>query len=122
LVNDLEELLFKAHLTDGKNINDLNTLKELGLEVGLNVEMIDEVLHSDAYASDVQQDIAAAQSVGVQGVPFFVFDSKYAVSGAQHVETFVKTLEKVWEEGKFDSKVTVLSATDGDSCGVDGCN
>jgi predicted DsbA family dithiol-disulfide isomerase len=120
--NDLEELLFKAYLTDGKNINDLDTLRSLGLEVGLNAEFIDEVLHSDAYANEVQQDINEAQSIGVQGVPFFVFDNKYSVSGAQHEETFVKTLEKVWEEGKFDSKVTALNTSDGDSCGIDGCN
>jgi predicted DsbA family dithiol-disulfide isomerase len=63
-----------------------------------------------------------AQKIGFQGVLFFVFDNKYAVSGAQHVETFVKKLEKVWEEGKFDSKVTVLNTTDGDGCGVDGCD
>jgi predicted DsbA family dithiol-disulfide isomerase len=122
LANDLEELLFKAYFTDGKNVNDLDTLKALGLEVGLNAEAIDEVLHSDAYANDVKQDIAAAQAIGVQGVPFFVFDSKYVVSGAQHVETFVKTLEKVWEEGKFEIKPTLLNTTDGDSCGIDGCN
>lgn len=122
LANDLEELLFKAYLTDGKNINDLDTLKAFGLEVGLNGESIDEVLHSNAYADEVQQDINEAQSIGVQGVPFFVFDNKYAVSGAQHVETFVKTLEKVWEESKFEAKPTLLNTTDGDSCGIDGCN
>ncbi|MGZ9677412.1 DsbA family oxidoreductase [Flavobacterium sp. GNP001] len=122
LANDLEELLFKAYLTDGKNINDLDTLKVLGLEVGLSAESIDEVLHSNVYANEVQLDIHEAQSIGVQGVPFFVFDNKYAVSGAQHVETFLKTLEKVWEEGKFDSKVTLLNTTDGDSCGIDGCD
>ena len=122
LANDLEELLFKAYLTDGKNINDLDILRALGLEIGLNAESIDEVLHSNAYANEVQQDSIEAQAIGVQGVPFFVFDNKYAVSGAQHVETFVKTLEKVWEEGKFDSKLTVLNTTDGDSCGIDGCD
>ncbi|OAB28627.1 Predicted dithiol-disulfide isomerase, DsbA family [Flavobacterium fryxellicola] len=122
LANDLEELLFKAYLTDGKNINDLSTLKELGMEVGLPTEVIDEVLHSDAYAKEVQQDITQAQSIGVQGVPFFVFDNKYSVSGAQHVETFVNTLEKVWEEGKFQINPISLNTTDGDSCGVDGCN
>ena len=97
LANDLEELLFKAYLTDGKNINDSDTLKALGLEVGLSAESIDEVLQSNVYANEVQHDMDEAQSIGVQGVPFFVFDNKYAVSGAQHVETFVKTLEKVWE-------------------------
>jgi protein disulfide-isomerase len=66
------------------------------------------------------KDIEMAQNVGVQGVPFFVFDNKYAVSGAQHIETFVKTLEKVWEEGDFESKITVLNSANDDSCGIDG--
>ena len=120
--NELEELLFKAYLTDGKNINDLETLTQLGQQVGLDTKEIDIVLQSDAYAKEVKEDIEMAQSIGVQGVPFFVFDNKYAVSGAQHVETFVKTLEKAWEEGQFDSKITLLNTTDGDSCGIDGCN
>jgi predicted DsbA family dithiol-disulfide isomerase len=122
LANDLEELLFKAYLTDGKNINDLDLLKELGVEVGLIPEAIDKVLHSDDYANEVQQDIIEAQSIGVQGVPFFVFDNKYSVSGAQHEETFVKTLEKVWEQGTFGIKPIVLNTTTGDSCGIDGCD
>jgi protein disulfide-isomerase len=78
-------------------------------------------LKSDVYAKEVKQ-ILEAQSIGVQGVPFFVFDNKYAVSGAQHVETFVKNFRKVWEEGKFISKPTLLPTTDADSCGPDGCN
>jgi protein disulfide-isomerase len=122
LSNELEELLFKAYLTDGKNVNDLPTLTELGLQVGLEIKEIEAVLNSDAYAKEVKEDILEAQSIGVQGVPFFVLDNKYAVSGAQHVETFVKTLEKVWEEGNFVSKPTLLNTTDGDSCGIDGCN
>ena len=122
LANDLEELLFKAYLTEGKNINDNNTLKELGVSVGLNEHDIDEVLNSDAYANDVKQDIQNANSIGVQGVPFFVFDNKYAVSGAQPATAFLETLQKVWEEGKFDSKVTLINTTEGDSCGIDGCD
>ncbi len=122
LSNDLEELLFKAYLTEGKNINDTNTLKQLGISVGLNSDEINEVLESNAYANEVKQDIQKAQSIGVQGVPFFVFDSKYAVSGAQPATAFLETLEKVWQEGKFDSKVTLLNTTQGDSCGIDGCD
>ena len=79
-------------------------------------------MRSDAYANEVQQDINSAQSIGVQGVPFFVFDNKYVVSGAQSATAFLETLEKVWQEGKFDSKITLLNTTDGDSCGIDGCN
>ena len=122
LANDLKELLFKSYFTDGKDINDLDTLKELGVAVGLNAVAIDEVLHSDAYIYDVQQDINESQSIGVQGVPFFVFDGKYAVSGAQHVDTFLQTLEKVWHEGNFNSKVLPQHIADGNTCGVEGCD
>ncbi|SHF89907.1 Predicted dithiol-disulfide isomerase, DsbA family [Flavobacterium segetis] len=122
LANNLEELLFKAYLTDGLNINDLATLKDLGVKIGLNSQDIDEVLNSDIYAKDVASDILEAQSIGVQGVPFYVFDNKYAVSGAQHVDTFINTLEKVWKEGNFVAKPIVLNTTLGDSCGIDGCN
>ena len=122
LANDLEEQLFKAYLTEGKNINDNNTLKELGVSVGLNEHDIDNILISDAFANDVKQDIQNANSIGVQGVPFFVFDNKYAVSGAQPATAFLETLQKVWEEGKFDSKVTLINTAEGDSCGIDGCD
>lgn len=117
----LKELLFKAYLTDGKNINDLATLSTLAQEVGIKKELAEGVLNSDAYSEAVKQDIQMAQQIGVQGVPFFVFDNKYAVSGAQHVETFVKTLEKVWEEGDFAPKLTLINTQEGDSCGIEGC-
>ncbi|AWG20621.1 disulfide bond formation protein DsbA [Flavobacterium faecale] len=120
--DELKELLFKAYMTDGKDVNDLPTLSALGQEVGLEKSVVDEVLHSNAFEQEVQNDIAMAQQIGVQGVPFFVFDNKYAVSGAQHVETFVQTLEKVWEEGTFGPKLTLLNTEEGDSCGIEGCN
>lgn len=122
LGNDLKELLLRAYMTEGKDVNDTNTLIALGESVGLDTELIEDVLNSDAYGQEVKNDIAVAQQIGVQGVPFFVFDNKYAVSGAQHVETFVKTLEKVWEEGDFGPQLTILNANEGDSCGIDGCN
>jgi predicted DsbA family dithiol-disulfide isomerase len=122
LANDLEELLFKAYLTEGKNINDLETLSKLGIEVGLDSEEIAQVLNSNTYGSEVQQDQEEANVIGVQGVPFFVLDNKYAISGAQPATAFLETLEKVWEEGKFETKPTLLNTTDGDSCGIDGCD
>lgn len=122
LSSELKELLFKAYLTDGKDINDKETLKQLGIQIGLNAYEIDEVLNSNSYSKEVKEDIQMAQKIGIQGVPFFVFDNKYAVSGAQHVETFVKTLEKVWKEGDFESKITILNSENTDACGIDGCN
>jgi len=92
------------------------------LEVGLKKEEIEIVLNSDTYTKEVMQDQEEAQAIGVTGVPFFVFDNKYAVSGAQQPETFLKTLEKAWEDGGFDSKVILQNATDGNSCGIDGCD
>jgi protein disulfide-isomerase len=122
LANDLEELLFKAYLTEGKNINDLDTLSKLGIEVGLDSQEITQVLNSDTYGAEVKKDQEEANAIGVQGVPFFVLDNKYAISGAQPASAFLETLGKVWEEVKFESKVTLLNTTDGDSCGIDGCN
>ncbi|RVT79722.1 DsbA family oxidoreductase [Flavobacterium sufflavum] len=122
LGSQLKELLFKAYFTNGEDVNNKETLKQIGIQAGLDPNKIDEVLNSNSYADEVQQDMLAAQKIGVQGVPFFIFDNKYAISGAQHVETFVKTLEKVWEEGDFESKITILNATSENSCGIDGCN
>ena len=121
LANDLEELLFKAYLTEGKNINDLDTLSKLGIEVGLDAETVAKVLNSDTYGAEVQQDQEEANAIGVQGVPFFVLDNKYAISGAQPATAFLETLEKVWQEGKFESKVTLVNTTTENSCDINGC-
>ena len=122
LANKLEELLFKAYLTDGQDLNNLDTLSKLGIEAGLEFEAVSQVLHSDLYSNEVKQDILEANAVGVQGVPFFVFDHKYAVSGAQPAMTFLQTLEKVWQEGKFDSKVNLINSSTDNSCDINGCN
>ena len=81
-----------------------------------------QLLNSDAYAKEVKKDIKEANEIGVQGVPFFVFDSKYAISGAQPATAFLQTLEKVWQEGKFDSKVTLLNTSTENSCDINGCD
>jgi protein disulfide-isomerase len=122
LANELEELLFKAYFTEGKDLNKLETLNELGIAVGLEADAVAQVLHSNAYSQEVKQDIQEAGAIGVQGVPFFVFDTKYAVSGAQPATTFLQTLEKVWQEGQFDSKVTLLNTTTDNSCDINGCD
>jgi len=122
LANELEELLFKAYFTDGKDLNNLDTLSQLGIEVGLESEAITKVLHSNAYSKEVKQDIQEANAIGVQGVPFFVFDNKYAISGAQPATAFLQTLEKVWQEGQFDSKVTLINTSTENSCDINGCD
>ena len=93
-----EEALFNAYFTRGKNIADHDTLTDLGVEIGLDANEIKQVLATDTYADAVQRDIEEAQYLGIRGVPFFVVNGKYAVSGAQPVEVFLETLVKAQEE------------------------
>lgn len=98
LGDQAEEALFKAYFTDGKNMAEMNDLIEIGVSIGLDAVELTTILESDAFAYEMMQDVQEAQNIGVQGVPFFVFDRKYAVSGAQPVEAFLQTLEKSFAE------------------------
>jgi predicted DsbA family dithiol-disulfide isomerase len=117
---EAEEQLFKAYFTDGKNIDDTETLIELGVQIGLNATELKQALHGDAYASEVKKDIAQAQHYGIQGVPFFVLDNKYAVSGAQAVPVFEETLKKAFGEWQQENPKPKLETIEGKSCGPDG--
>ncbi|VXC24620.1 Disulfide bond formation protein DsbA [Flavobacterium sp. 9AF] len=121
LGNELKEQLFKAYFTEGKDVHNLNTLSELGQKVGMQRNEVESVLHSNAYADEVENDITMAKEIGIQGVPFFVFDNKYAVSGAQPEETFLGALEKTWQEGNFEKAFIVDANNKGLNCGIDGC-
>ena len=92
----MEEIFFKAYFTDGEDLNNGLTLIKLGNQAGLEESEVREVLESDdLFLKEVQSDIKEAGEIGVQGVPFFVFDRKYAISGAQPVESFVKTIQEI---------------------------
>lgn len=91
---EMKNRLFQAFFTEGKNIDDNETLLALATEIGLDATDVKAVLESDKYSEAVKLDIQESQQLGVQGVPFFVFDRKYAVSGAQAPEGFLETLEK----------------------------
>ena len=93
-----EERLFLAYFTEGADMGDPEQLLKLGKEIGLTEADILGALESDGYAYLVKQDIQEAQSIGVTGVPFFVFNRKYAVSGAQPPQIFLQTLEQSFKE------------------------
>ena len=95
--NELEELIFKAYFTEGKDVSEIQTLIELGKNVGLDENEIRNMLASNQFKDEVQNDIIEAQQIGVRGVPFFVLDRKYAISGAQPQVVFTETLGKAWE-------------------------
>ena len=115
-----EEALFKAYFTDGKNIDDETTLVELGVSIGLEAEETLQALQGDAFAEDVKQDIAEAQYLGIRGVPFFVLNEKYAISGAQAVPVFEETLNKAFDEWQNDHMRPDRNIISGDSCTTEG--
>lgn len=96
--NEAEEKLFAAYFTEGKNIDDAETLMAMAAELGLDVTKLANVMGSGAYAKDVMADIDEAQELGIRGVPFFVLNRKYAISGAQETAVFLDTLQKAFAE------------------------
>jgi protein disulfide-isomerase len=93
-----KEQLFSAYFVEGKDIGDAATLQKLGQDLGLTEAEAKDALTNPIYAQRVRADIKAAEQLQVGGVPFFVFDNKYAISGAQPVATFSQTLEKSHKE------------------------
>jgi predicted DsbA family dithiol-disulfide isomerase len=96
--DEAEEKLFSAYFNEGKNLDDYDVLIELGKEIGLDNDALKIALESGAYAEDVRTDIREAEQLGLRGVPFFVFDRTYGVSGAQDSKVFLETLEKCVRE------------------------
>jgi predicted DsbA family dithiol-disulfide isomerase len=100
LGDQAEERLFRAYFTEGKNFGDHETLVQLGEEIGLAENGIRAALVSDEFTEKVEYDIREAEELGIRGVPFFVFDRKYAISGAQPPEQFTQVLNLSFKEWK----------------------
>ena len=115
-----KERLMAAYYLEGRDLNQLDTLTNLAAEIGLDPEAARQALEAGTYANEVRRDEYEAQQIGVQGVPFFVFEDKYAVSGAQPSEVFAEVLGKVWDENHPKNQPVMLA--DGPACGPDGCD
>jgi predicted DsbA family dithiol-disulfide isomerase len=96
--DELTNRLMKAYFTDGLNLSDYNTLAKLALEVGLNEKEALEILSNDSFKDQVQKEQLEARQIGVQGVPFFVLNRKYGISGAQQKEYFLQALNQIYQE------------------------
>jgi predicted DsbA family dithiol-disulfide isomerase len=94
LAGAVHERLMRAALVDGEAVDDTATLVRLATEVGLPAGETREVLSGTAYGDEVRDDIRQAGALGATGVPFFVFDRTYGISGAQPVELFLRTLRE----------------------------
>lgn len=120
---EMSTRLFSAYFTEGSLISDLAVLEELAQEVGLNIDEVKAVLEDkSAYLDEVRSDETQAHQFGISSVPYIVIDNKYAIKGAQPLETFVGALEKAWSE-KHPKPVfeEVSSGEAGMNCDGDGC-
>ena len=113
----VKEALLDAYFSQARNVADHAVLREIGVGAGLDAARVDEVLASREFAADVDTDVEQAQAYGATGVPFFVVDRKYGVSGAQPVEAFTQVLERAWA----DAHPAIEMVTGGEECGPDGC-
>lgn len=117
LMKEMTERILHAYFTESKHIGDHETLAQLAAEVGLNREAVEKMLASDEMEDAVRADERTAKQIGVTGVPFFLIDKKYALTGAQPTDVFVQVLEKVISE----NKIVVLNNDDSMICDENGC-
>lgn len=118
--NAAEEALFRAHFIDGQDIGSEEVLATIGAQIGLDKGKVIQMLSSDDWAKEVEQDINDARYFGVSGVPFFVFNRKYAISGAQDENVFLNTIEKAFAEWQKEQKKSKLEIIEGKVCKPNG--
>lgn len=118
--NEAEELLFSAYFIEGKNIADQEVLAGLGTQLGLDAGQVKEQLANHTYADAVLKDMYEAQVLNIRGVPFFVLNDKYAISGAQPEPVFLQVLEKAYHEQQNQQLTSSANNQSGDSCSIDG--
>ncbi|MGA3600704.1 DsbA family oxidoreductase [Lysinibacillus agricola] len=120
-VTALVEALLRNYFIEAKRIGQDDVLIDIAEQVGLNREEVTKVLSSDDFKTEVETDIQEGLHLGVRGVPFFVLNRKYGISGAQPQAVFEETLRKVAEEEGLQSGLKVAGSEDGGVCTDDSC-
>ncbi|WP_277678371.1 DsbA family oxidoreductase [Gracilibacillus dipsosauri] len=112
--------MFQHYFTHSSNLSDPEILLQVCKELSLDLEKVKQIIESSQFEQDVLEDIEEAKNLGITGVPFFVFNQKYAISGAQPVETFMQALERITEEENSNLKDLTpnkkRSFCEGDQC------
>ena len=114
----VKESLVRAYFTEGVAVHDREQLVRIGEEAGLDADTVRQMLADGSFATEVRADEAEAQELGISGVPFFVIDRRYAISGAQPAELIGRALTQAWESR---TPLTVVSGEAGESCSGDSC-
>jgi len=120
----VKERLMRAYFSEGEPVGDRDTLVRLAAEAGLDAADVEKVLDTEEHADAVRADEAEARALGITGVPFFVVDRKYGVSGAQPADQLLAVLERAWSERSPFTLVGSAQAgtgPDAEVCGPDGC-
>lgn len=117
---EFTEQVLKAYFLDGQAIGQTEVLLTLAEQVGLAHEEAKKIVEGSQFEREVQEDIAVAQQLGVRGVPFFVIDNKYGISGAQPKEVFEQTIEKAAQEAGLRKPLN-MQGENGATCTDDSC-
>jgi predicted DsbA family dithiol-disulfide isomerase len=123
LQDPLKERFDRGTFTEGLAVSDHEELTRLAVEVGLDEGEVREVLATGRYADAVRDDEAQARAFGINGVPFFVIDGRYGVSGAQPADLFLQGLTRAWGERSPLTTLTPSGGSDGaaPTCDDDSC-
>ena len=116
----MADAMFSAYFEQGKNLAKTEVLKQVALENGLSEEDFTQATTDETYAYQVKQDMQEGASLGITAVPFFIFDRKYGVSGAQPKEAFLQTLEKSHQDWKTKNPIQMQNNSGGESCDING--
>jgi predicted DsbA family dithiol-disulfide isomerase len=117
----VKERFLRAYFTESEAVGDHSTLTRLAVDAGLDIVDVHAVLDSDRYAADVRADEEQAAAYGISGVPFFVVDARYGISGAQSSDVILATLRTAYAEANPLTMVAAGGAIDDGSCEGDAC-
>ncbi|MDN4606380.1 DsbA family oxidoreductase [Sporosarcina highlanderae] len=118
----VSERILEGHFVKGEALGDEATLLAIAEEIGISKERVQQMLESDEFSDEVKKDISEAGQIGVQGVPFFVINRKYAISGAQTTQAFEEAIRKVAAEEGIQPQFKVLGGEGQGICTDDNCS
>lgn len=118
--DEVKERLFRAYFTEGKNVDDPGVLREIAADAGMEESLPDSLFESEDLINEVMLDRYEATQLGIRGVPFFIFNNRYAISGAHPDILFSETLRKSFNEWESSVKSVPEVIASGESCSTDG--
>lgn len=123
--NEIEEILFEMYFKEGYNMDEEATIFEAAKRARIDIDVVKNALENNTYKAAFEEDIQLSRQFGISGVPFFIFNRKYAVSGAQTPEHFFGALTQSFNEWQQAQSPSIVDFTTskGDSCDINGnCN